>query len=46
MEDFWTGIGIAFIIIALCVGFKGCDDTKRPLWGPNGSIIDTNSDNE
>ena len=41
MDDLLGGIGIALIILALVIGFKGCLDINKPMFGINGSIIAT-----
>ena len=41
MKGFLEGLGLAFVILALCFGIKGCLILDKPFIGVNGSFIDT-----
>ncbi len=40
MTDFWFGVGIALIILALAIGLRSCSD-DRPMFGVNGFVVNT-----
>jgi hypothetical protein len=43
MDNLLEAIGIAIVIIALAISLRSCsgDSRERPLFGINGTIIDT-----
>ncbi len=43
MSNFWEGLGIALIIIACSICFRGCMLMDKPLIGPDGSFISINN---
>ncbi len=40
MKGLLEGIGIAIVIIAFAVSFKGCWEETKPVIGKNGWLVD------